>query len=78
MSVELSDDRRSQLVLALQGFYHQELDERLSAFRAEQLLDFFVGALAPHVYNQAVQDARTFMQRKLDELDGEVYVAPSR
>ena len=50
----------------------KEFDEELSPFRAEQLLDFFLAALGPHVYNQAVQDARGFMQRKLDELDGEV------
>lgn len=77
MSVELSDDRKGQLVLALQGFYLQEFDEDLSRFQAEQLLEFFVDALAPHVYNQAVQDARIFMQRKLDELDGEVYARSS-
>lgn len=72
MSVTISDERRKRVVHELQGFYLKEFDEELSAFRADQLLDFFLGALAPQVYNQAVQDARGFMQRKLDELDGEV------
>ena len=44
----------------------------MSSFRAAQLLDFCLEAVGPHVYNQAVQDARAYMQRKLDELDGEV------
>jgi uncharacterized protein (DUF2164 family) len=48
-------------------------DEPLSRFRAEQILGFMLTALGPPMYNQAVQDARAFMQRKLDELDGEVY-----
>lgn len=75
MSLTLSDDRRAELVSALRGFYLTEFDEELSAFRAEQLLDFFLGALAPPVYNQAVQDARAFMLRKLEDLEGEVYVS---
>lgn len=72
MALQLSDERREQLVQSLEGFYLEEFDETLSEFRAAQLLDFVLESIAPHVYNQAVQDARAFMQRKLDELDGEV------
>lgn len=73
MVVRLDEIRRERLIASLQGFYRQEFDEELSAFRAEQVLDFFLGALGPQVYNQAVQDARGFMARKLDDLDGEVH-----
>jgi len=72
MTIKLSNERREQLVLSLEGFYLKDFDETLSSFRAGQLLDFCLEALGPHIYNQAVQDARAFMQRKLDELDGEV------
>lgn len=72
MVLQLSDERREQLKRSLVGFYLEEFDEDLSPFRASQLLDFVLESVAPHVYNQAVQDARAFMQRKLDELDGEV------
>ncbi len=72
MTLRLSDERREQLILRIQGFYLEEFDETLSSFRASQLLDFCLDEVGPHVYNQAVQDARAFMQRKLDELDGEV------
>lgn len=73
MPLHLDDERRDHLVANLQGFYLTEFDEELSAFRAERLLDFVLSALGPPIYNQAVQDARAFMQRKLDDLDGEVY-----
>ncbi len=72
MALQLSDERRAQLVQRLEGFFLEEFDETLSDFRSSQLLDFVLETVAPHVYNQAVQDARVFMQRKLDELDGEV------
>ncbi len=73
MTVPLDEVRRAQLVRGLQGFYLQELDEELSAFRAEQIVDHMLGAMGPAIYNQGVQDARGFVQRKLDELDFEVH-----
>lgn len=72
MDLQLSDERREQLIRSLEGFYLEEFDETLSELRARQILDFVLESVAPHVYNQALQDARAFMQRKLDELDGEV------
>lgn len=76
MVVELKGERRERLVHALRGFYLESFDEDLSAFRAEQLVDFFLAAGAPEVYNQAVQDARQWLQSRLDDLEGDVHVAP--
>lgn len=73
MALELDDDRRAHLVQRLQGFWAESFDEELSAFRAEQLLEFFLEALGPPAYNQGVQDARRFLREKLDDLEGDVY-----
>ena len=73
MAIELSEGRREVLQSRLQAFFLAEFDEVLSDFRAQQILEFFLEALGPQVYNQAVQDARGFMMRKLDDLDGEVH-----
>ena len=73
MAVKLDEERLEGLVSRLQGFYQQEFDEELSDFQAAKVLDFFLEALGPQVYNQAVQDARGFMLRALDDIDGEVH-----
>ena len=73
MALTLDPDRRAALIRRFQGVHLQDFGEEISVFRAEQVLDFFLEALGPQVYNQAVQDARGFMQRKLDDLDGEVH-----
>jgi len=73
MAIELDDDRRAQLIKKLQGFFLEEFDEELSAFRAEGVLDFFLEALGPSIYNQGVEDARIFMSKKLDDLDAEIH-----
>lgn len=73
MAAPLDEARRDRLLKGLQGLFLQEFDEDLSTFRAEQILDHFLEVLAPQAYNQGVQDARGFMLRKLDDLDGEVH-----
>ena len=73
MAIEIDDARREQLIRRLQGFFRKEFDEEPSRFRAEQLLDFHLEVLGPQTYNQGVQDARKYMQERLDDLDGEVH-----
>ena len=78
MTIALDDERRERLVARLQAFFAEEFEEKLSAFRAEQTLDFLLAMLGPQIYNQAVHDARKFMQQRLDDLDGEVYEPESQ
>lgn len=73
MTVELDEARRKALVAGVQALFQEEFDQELSAFRAERVLDHLLESLGPAVYNQAVQDARKYFQRALDDLDGEVY-----
>ncbi len=73
LRVKLSDERRATILRLFADYYREELDEELSEFRAEKILDFFVRGLGPSVYNQAIQDARKFMFRKLEDLDVEFY-----
>ncbi|MEL7130159.1 MAG: DUF2164 domain-containing protein [Pseudomonadota bacterium] len=74
-ALTLTDETRAGMVRALQAQYVVEFDEALSEFRAEALLDLVLKAVAPAVYNQAVQDVRAHLQTRLDDLDGEVYLA---
>lgn len=76
--IRLTDERRERLVEDIQAFFVDSFDEDLSAFRAAELLDFFVAALGPAVYNQGVQDARKYVAERLDDLDGEVYEPEKR
>jgi uncharacterized protein (DUF2164 family) len=75
-TLNLDETRRERLIASLRGFHLEHFDEDISAFRAERIVDFMLGSLGAQVYNQAVQDARVYMQLKLDDLDGEVHVVP--
>jgi uncharacterized protein (DUF2164 family) len=73
MKIELSETRRQDLLKVLHGFFRNEFDEDLSPYRSQRILDFFIEALGPPLYNQAITDARAFMAQKLDDLDAEFY-----
>ncbi|HEY2435074.1 MAG TPA: DUF2164 domain-containing protein [Vicinamibacterales bacterium] len=73
MKIRLSAERRTAVLASITEYHAAEFDERLSAFRAEALLDFFVRQLGPPVYNQGVRDAAAFVQAKLGDIEGEVY-----
>ncbi|MFN3226751.1 MAG: DUF2164 domain-containing protein [Hyphomicrobiales bacterium] len=67
--LDLSPERRAELVTALQAYFSDEFDETLSVFRAEELLTFMIGQLGPSLYNAGIQDARAYLSEKLDDLD---------
>jgi len=67
--LDLSPERRAELVVRLQAYFSDEFDEPLSAFRAEELLTFMLKELGPSLYNAGIQDARAFLSDKLDDLD---------
>jgi uncharacterized protein (DUF2164 family) len=73
MRIALSEERRSELIEAVRRFLAQEYELELSEFQARGLLQFFVRQLGAPVYNQAIQDARSFLQEKLTDLEGEFY-----
>jgi uncharacterized protein (DUF2164 family) len=74
MAIELSEERRARIRLAVKGLHLEEFETEISDFRAERLMEFFLESLGPDIYNQAIQDARAFMQSKLDDLEGDVSV----
>jgi len=71
--IHLSEARQKSIVVALTGLYDEVFDEELSEYQAGRLLEFFLEALGPAVYNQGVQDARAFVLDKLDDLEGDVH-----
>ena len=73
MKITLAQDRLLRLTGHLKALFSEEFDEKLSDFRAAEIIDLMLRTLGPAVYNQAVQDVRAELQTRLDDLEGEVY-----
>lgn len=54
-----------------------DFDIQLSDFQAGEIVDRMAALIGPAVYNEAVQDVRLHFQRRLDDLDGEVFAEDS-
>ncbi|MEP0521455.1 MAG: DUF2164 domain-containing protein [Hyphomicrobiales bacterium] len=76
MKIKLSEDKKTEFTGKLISLFQDEFDLDLSEFRAGEVLQLCTDVLCPAIYNQAVQDVRDYMQTKLDDLDGEIYVDP--
>ncbi len=72
--LSLSPERRERLVGELRKMAGHDFDIQLSDFQAGELVDRMTALIGPAVYNEAVQDVRLNLQRRLDDLDGEVFV----
>jgi uncharacterized protein (DUF2164 family) len=73
LRIRLDGERRERLLHSVRRFFADALDLELGELAAERVVDFFAKELGAPVYNQAIQDARAFLQAKLDDLEGEFY-----
>jgi uncharacterized protein (DUF2164 family) len=73
MRIRLTDERRERMLRSIKKFWDDAFDQQLGDFAAGRILDFFAKELGAPVYNQAIQDARAFLQEKLEDLDVEFY-----
>jgi uncharacterized protein (DUF2164 family) len=73
MKIALTGERRARMLRSIRKYFSDHLDRELGELAAGLLLDFFVRELGAPVYNQAIQDARAFVQQRLDDLEVEFY-----
>lgn len=74
MQIKLDPARHQRASADLQKHFSKAYDEKLSDFRAAEIIELMLKTLGPAIYHQAVQDVRAHLQGKLDDLDGEVFV----
>ena len=71
--IQLDDARRATMVRSIRELFEEELEIGLSDFQANTTLDSLLRLVGPAIYNQAIQDARAFVQERLEDLDASLY-----
>ncbi len=74
MEIKLKEDRLRTLSEKVQAYFRKEHDESIGELKAELIIGFFIKELGPQIYNQALNDAHAFIQDKLIDLEGTLYV----
>ncbi|HLH06277.1 MAG TPA: DUF2164 domain-containing protein [Terriglobales bacterium] len=73
MDLEISKDTRAQAVVSIKRYFEENMPQPIGDLAAGLLLNFFLEELGPLVYNRAIADAQSRMERHLSDLGGELY-----
>lgn len=72
MTIKLSKATKQQLIKSIKRYF-EEIDEEIGDLKASLFLDFCLHEICPSIYNQAIIDARSFMEDKLSDLEDTCY-----
>ncbi|MGE5396988.1 MAG: DUF2164 domain-containing protein [Chitinophagales bacterium] len=66
--IKLSKEQKQEMISAIQTYFLKERDEQLGELAAHLILDFFLKALGPKIYNQGVYDSYKYMTDRIEDL----------
>ncbi|NLM97913.1 MAG: DUF2164 domain-containing protein [Halanaerobiaceae bacterium] len=67
--MKLKDEEKRGLIKELQQFFLEERGEEPGIIASEKILDFFMENLGALIYNKALDDARFWLKRRLEDLE---------
>lgn len=73
MAIEISKEIRKEIIVSIQRYFDENMEESIGNISAEALLDFLLEELGPLVYNKAVSDVQERLQSRVMEVDIEVH-----
>ncbi|MBG9792959.1 hypothetical protein ABD76_10855 [Paenibacillus dendritiformis] len=71
--IKLPREQKQHIMEQVKHFFAEERAEELGDIGAEQLVDFMIKELSPHLYNQAIQDARKLFLERMAALEDDLY-----
>ena len=70
MAITLPPDARKQALASLKQYLSENLAEDAGDLQASLLLDYILKEIGPTIYNRAIQDAQTYLQDRVADLEG--------
>ena len=69
MNIKINKETEKQIISSIKQFFSKELEDDIGDLKAMRVMDYFIKEIAPSVYNQAISDARGYIEDKAAELD---------
>lgn len=76
--IKLEKPAHDALARTLAAYLKEECEVEIGGMQAVLLLDFIVERLGPHIYNQALYDARARLQSRFEALGESLYELEKR
>ena len=70
MAITLMPDARKRALASIKQYVSENLDQELGDLQAGLLLDFVLEEIGPSIYNRAIEDAQTYLQDRVADLEG--------
>ena len=64
----LSDEQRKEAVKEIIDFFESERNEKIGVVAAEELLNFFLSNIGGKLYNKGIEDSKTAINNRFEEL----------
>lgn len=71
--VKFPKEKRELLIEQIQEYFEVERGETLGHLAADNMLEFFMAHISPHVYNQALDDCRHLVTQQMVSMEEDIY-----
>ena len=65
----ISEEKRNEFINEIITFFKDERNEEIGIIAAENVLDYFLLIVGNHIYNKAVEDARSFLKDRFIDFE---------
>jgi uncharacterized protein (DUF2164 family) len=73
MAIALSAATAKQLHASIKRYFAETLDLDIGDLKAQMFLDYCLKEIGPSIYNQAITDARAYLQDRVADLESVCY-----
>lgn len=71
--ITLTSEQKGQMLEDIKYYFSTERDEDLGIIATEGILDFFMETLGKHIYNKALDDAKIWYGRRMEDVEADFY-----
>ena len=75
MTVELKKEAKKELIASIKRYFAENLDDEIGDLKASLLLEYILAEIGPSIYNQAIDDAQTYLQDRVADLENTCWEA---
>ena len=72
-AVNLTNEEKNRLIQDLIYYFETERDEKLGIIVSEKILDFFIDTLGTAIYNKALDDAKLWFNKRMEDMEADFY-----
>jgi len=69
----LTKEDKNRLLEEIKNYFYQERGEQIGFIASENLLEFFLNTLGKYIYNKALDDAKIWFDKRMENLESDFY-----